>query len=69
MADVKICDRCGKKIETKAWPIYVHHYRSILDMEDADYKHTYDLCGDWTKRLYEFVKGGATEGTTEATDE
>lgn len=69
MADVKICDRCGKKIETTGvWPIYIKHYRCILDMEDQDYKYSSDLCGSCTKKLFEFMEGNGTSSVTEATD-
>ena len=62
MADVKICDRCGKKVEqTGVWPIYIKHYRSILEMEDKDYEYSSDLCGSCTKKLFEFMKGDPDE--------
>jgi hypothetical protein len=61
MADVKICDRCGKKIELRIWPVYIKHYRSILDMEDLDYNYTYDLCGSCNDKLFEFMKGDLDE--------
>lgn len=68
MADVKICDRCGKKIEAKVIPLYMQHFRSYLDMEVQDYTYEYDLCGTCTKRLFEFMNGSVTGSVTEATD-
>ena len=66
MANVKVCDRCSKKIETTGvWPIYIKHFRSILDMEDNDYEYSSDLCGDCTKKLFEFMEGKATEAVVE----
>ena len=66
MADVKVCDRYGKRVEINGvWPVYVHNYRSVLGMETSLYKYTYDLCGDCTKKLFEFMKDTATEATDE----
>ena len=67
MAHVKICDRCGKKIETTGiWPIYVKHFRSILEIEDRDYEDGYDLCGDCTKKLFEFLEGNGEDSATDS---
>ena len=65
MASVKICDRCGKEIKPVLWPVLLRNYRSILRFEVQDYIYNYDLCGECTKSLYEFVKNGITEGSTE----
>lgn len=66
MANVKICDRCGKKIEqTGVWPTYIRHFRSILSTEYENYTYSHDLCGSCTKDLFAFMDGKATDAGNE----
>lgn len=62
MADVKICDRCGKKI-VKPSGILLNsklHYCSLLH-EDFTARLSYDLCLDCYKDFKHFVYGGKEE--------
>lgn len=55
MADVKICDRCGKKIEDKIWPITITAYRSKFRLEDEERIYKWDLCKDCTQKVRKFI--------------
>ena len=61
MADVKICDRCGKKIETRIWPLIVSNFRTFLKIEGSIYRYEYDLCRSCTAKFHDFMKGEATD--------
>lgn len=56
MANVKICDKCGKTIEAKTWPIVVTSYRSVLAMETVENEYSYDLCKSCMKELQTFIE-------------
>lgn len=77
MADVKICDRCGKQLDTEratTWFTPVVN-RCILNVslfkkpryfghENIIDTRTTDLCIDCTKKLAEWLERGETEGNT-----
>ena len=60
MADVKICDRCGKTIvATTAQKIGFGAWRySIFDRSTSKQSYcNFDLCVECGKKLYEFLNG------------
>lgn len=65
MAHVLTCDKCGRPIKTKSWPLDIRYYRSILWMEDATCRYEYDLCDECTKKLNEFLEKQDQETTEE----
>lgn len=56
MANVKICDKCGKKIEPKMWPIVVTSYMSVLGMVGEEEEYTYELCKSCMKEVQKFIE-------------
>lgn len=68
MANVKICDRCGEKLERNCF-ISLKPVRYILRREINKYFigeiyndiSKYDLCKNCTAELDEFLKGKATD--------
>jgi hypothetical protein len=55
MADIKICDRCGKNVERLGWPIRARYYRCNLFLNKNYYdSREYDLCTDCTGELIKF---------------
>lgn len=81
MADVKICDRCGKELTNTQTLINIRPVRYILDEQVFECclgwigrrsKSSFDLCVDCEKRLREFLNGPSegcvTDSITEATD-
>ena len=58
MSSVKICDRCGKKIEhfgNGIWPIQLITYRAVLRRERLYIDESYDLCDDCLTELFRFL--------------
>lgn len=76
MADVKICDRCGKQLDTEratTWFTPVVN-RCIFNVSlfkgrrwgyDDITETKHDLCVDCTKKLADWLECGETEGNTD----
>ena len=77
MADVKICDRCGKKLteERSTFSVKPITSRCVLSVilfkpkawyaGDRRANTTHDLCIDCTTKLAEWMEYGETESNTE----
>lgn len=68
MANVKICDRCGEKLERKCFmslkPVRYILRREVTKRcmwETANYISEFDLCNNCAAELDEFMKGKAKE--------
>lgn len=70
MADVKMCDRCGKTFNTKRQFIVIEPVRYILGVETTkrlwggdvkDCHEYFDLCNDCFNELRRFIYGAATD--------
>jgi hypothetical protein len=68
MAHVKVCDRCGKKIERGMYPISITPYRYVLTTETDLSETSYDLCKNCRKDLKKFLEG-PSNGETEVVEE
>jgi hypothetical protein len=44
MSTVKICDRCGKKLEREMPKVRLRTFRYILDIETSYERQEFDLC-------------------------
>lgn len=62
MADVKICDRCGKKVENHV-PISLIPYRYVLIEDYRLATFEYDLCNRCRRDLKLFMKQAPSEET------
>ena len=65
MADVKICDRCGKKIGKSSWPLRVEPYRYLFGIESGLYVFKYDLCAKCAEDFTVHFMSGPSEGSTD----
>ncbi len=72
MADVKICDRCGKKLNQRQTFLNIKPVRYVLGEEVFNVclgwmgrisNSSFDLCDDCTVKLNEFLTGGDVEAT------
>ena len=74
MSTVKICDRCGKKIDDKRHFVKLNPVRyilgietSVFDWNDGEYinRMERDLCGKCAGELTRFLDGQAVDGVKE----
>ena len=70
MADVKMCDRCGKTFDTKRQFIIIEPVRYVLGVETRkrlwgggaqDCHEHFDLCNGCFNELRKFIYGEATD--------
>ena len=66
MADVKVCDRCGARLDKKMFPITLSPYRYVLGAETMEFKLSYDLCKKCMSDLDKFMEGPGEEKATDA---
>jgi len=59
MANVKICDRCGKHHADNFWKRHfsISKVWTTLSLGDLVTYRTYDLCPECNKKLDKFLKG------------
>ena len=66
MANVRICDRCGKKLErANKLHIDIRPYRYVLYTETYDTDEEFDLCPSCEKDFRVFMQGPSTGETGE----
>lgn len=67
MANIKICDMCGKTIENRAHLFKTHFrvIRAILGIEFA-YPEEYDLCASCAVKVRDYIKKNVSEKATDA---
>ena len=61
MADVKICDRCGKRFTYARTLVCIEPIRYILYMEARGMRYDYDLCLNCRDSLERFLSGKAVD--------
>lgn len=61
MADVKICDRCGKRFTHSRTLVCIDPIRYILLVETRGSDHSYDLCLNCRDSLERFLSGKAVD--------
>lgn len=57
MANVQICDKCGKRIDRYSALLGTIYRSNLFGCDYNTYTINYDLCKDCTKDLEEFIKG------------
>lgn len=63
MANVKICDRCGERVDSFFLPVTIKPIRYILTRERYGSLTSHDLCRNCGADLAEFMKGKVKEET------
>lgn len=66
MADLKICDMCGKTIENKYefCKTRLRVIRALLGIDLANYKE-YDLCAGCAVKVRDYIEKGVTKEARE----
>lgn len=57
MANVKLCDRCGKRVDNILRPVVMTPVQYSMKLETPYFSYEYDLCKDCGSKLSRFMDG------------